>query len=162
MHIVHLNCPHVHTAFLKFPSCDNQGLVGCIPISAVAVPKICHLTQKMYSNNIPNFQESTTILNACKQKSGNLLNASRTSSDDTNASLYSNTWYGLHDSMYFNIIYQCIFDVYVTIKVTKSSCSFICVLLCNSPIYTWVSIFLQWYEYEYACKYISVYVYFSM
>ena len=29
----------------------------------------------MYSNNIGNFQESTTILNACTKKSGNLLNA---------------------------------------------------------------------------------------
>ena len=32
----------------------------------------------MYSNNILNFQESMTILNACTKKSGNLLNAPRT------------------------------------------------------------------------------------
>ena len=33
----------------------------------------------MYSNNILNFQESTTILNACtKKKSGHLLKAPRT------------------------------------------------------------------------------------
>ena len=31
----------------------------------------------MYSNNILNFQESTTILNACTKKSGNLLKALR-------------------------------------------------------------------------------------
>ena len=31
----------------------------------------------MYSNNILNFQESMTILNACTKKSGNLLNAPR-------------------------------------------------------------------------------------
>ena len=31
----------------------------------------------MYSNNIVYFQESTTILNACKKKSGNLLKAPR-------------------------------------------------------------------------------------
>ena len=37
MHIVLLKCPHVHIAFLKFTSCDNQALVGCIPIAAVAV-----------------------------------------------------------------------------------------------------------------------------
>ena len=30
---------------------------------------------KMYSNNIVNFQESTTILNDCAKKSGNLLKA---------------------------------------------------------------------------------------
>ena len=59
-------CPHVQIAFLKFTSCDNQALVRCIPIAAVAV----HL-------NILNFQESTTILDACTKKSGNLLNAPR-------------------------------------------------------------------------------------
>ena len=31
----------------------------------------------MYSNNIVNFQESTTILNACTKRSGNLLNERR-------------------------------------------------------------------------------------
>ena len=31
----------------------------------------------MYSNNIVNFQESTTILNACAKKAGNLLKAPR-------------------------------------------------------------------------------------
>ena len=34
-------------------------------------------SHKMYSNNIVNFQESTTILNACTKKSVNLLNALR-------------------------------------------------------------------------------------
>ena len=34
--------------------------------------KICQSSHKMYSNNILNFQESTTILNACTKKSGNL------------------------------------------------------------------------------------------
>ena len=32
----------------------------------------------MYNNNIVNFQEFTTILNACTKKSGNLLKAPRT------------------------------------------------------------------------------------
>ena len=30
-------CPDVQIAFLKFTSCDNQALVGCIPIATVAV-----------------------------------------------------------------------------------------------------------------------------
>ena len=31
-------CPHIQIArFLKFTSSDNQALVGCIPIAAVAV-----------------------------------------------------------------------------------------------------------------------------
>ena len=38
------------------------------------IMKIGQSSYKMYSNNIVNFQESTTILNACT-KSGNLLNA---------------------------------------------------------------------------------------
>ena len=45
-------------------------------------PKILKINQsshKMYSNNIVNFQESTTILNAWTEKSGNLLKAPRTS-----------------------------------------------------------------------------------
>ena len=37
LHIVLLKCPHVQIAFLKFTNCDNQALVGCIPIAAVAV-----------------------------------------------------------------------------------------------------------------------------
>ena len=39
--------------------------------------RIGQSSHKMYSNNILNIQESTTILNACTQKSGNLLNAPR-------------------------------------------------------------------------------------
>ena len=44
----------------------------------------------MYSNNILNFQESTTILNACtkKKKSGNLLNAPRI------FDIYNLVWFG--------------------------------------------------------------------
>ena len=40
--------------------------------------KIGQSSHKMYSNNIVNFQESTTILNACTNKSGNLLNSPHT------------------------------------------------------------------------------------
>ena len=43
-------------------------------------PEIISIGQsshKMYNNKILNFQESTTILNACSKKSGNLLNAPR-------------------------------------------------------------------------------------
>ena len=39
--------------------------------------KIGQSSHKMYINNIVDFQESTTILNACTKKSGNLLYASR-------------------------------------------------------------------------------------
>ena len=40
--------------------------------------KIGQSSHKMYSNNIVNFQESTTILNGSTKKSENLLNAPRT------------------------------------------------------------------------------------
>ena len=40
--------------------------------------KISQSSHNMYSNKILNFQESTTILNACTKKDGNLLNAPRT------------------------------------------------------------------------------------
>ena len=36
----------------------------------------------MYSNNIVNFQESTTILNVYTKKSGNLLNTPRLKDED--------------------------------------------------------------------------------
>ena len=49
--------------------------------------KIGQSSHKMYSNNILNFQESTTILNACTKKYGNLLNAPRISYLSLNFSL---------------------------------------------------------------------------
>ena len=79
MHIVLLKCPHVQIAFLKFTSCDNQALIGYILIATVAVHlkleiiKISQSSHKMYSNNILNFQDSTTILNACTKGVGKLI-----------------------------------------------------------------------------------------
>ena len=52
---------------------DNQALVGCIPIPAVAVHLNLKSSHYMYSDNIVNFQESTTILNACTKKVGKLI-----------------------------------------------------------------------------------------
>ena len=43
LHIGLLKCPDVQIAFLKFTSWDNQALVGCIPIAAIAV----HLNLKL-------------------------------------------------------------------------------------------------------------------
>ena len=37
LHIGLLKCPDVQIAFLEFTSRDNQALVGCIPIAAVAI-----------------------------------------------------------------------------------------------------------------------------
>ena len=59
----------------------HQALVGvysncCCSCSFEAeILKIGQSSHKMYSNNILNFQEPRTILNACTKKSGNLLNS---------------------------------------------------------------------------------------
>ena len=37
LHIVLLKSPYVQIAFMKLTSCDNQALVVCIPVAAVAV-----------------------------------------------------------------------------------------------------------------------------
>ena len=67
--MVLLKCPHVQIAFFKFTSSDNQTLVGCIPVAAVAV----HLNLESHSE----FSRVNDNLNACTKKSGNLLNAPR-------------------------------------------------------------------------------------
>ena len=46
----------------------------------------------MYSNNMLNFQESTTILNAGTKKSGNLLNALHTYGQLTTIHMYTSTY----------------------------------------------------------------------
>ena len=49
-----------------------------VTVAFFQIIKIGQSSHKMYSNNILNFQEFTTILNACTKKSGNLLKAPRT------------------------------------------------------------------------------------
>ena len=64
-------CRHVQIAFLKFTRWDNQAIVGCIPITAVAVHfereiiKIGQSYHKIYSNNILKFQGPTPNLDTC-------------------------------------------------------------------------------------------------
>ena len=76
MHIVLLKC---QIAFLQFTSCDNNPLVGCIPIAACScsfeaeIINIGQSSHKTYSNNIVNFQESTTIFNAHTKKVWKLI-----------------------------------------------------------------------------------------
>ena len=48
---------------------------GCSCWFEPEIIKIGRSSHKMYSNNILNFEESPTILNACTKKSGNLFNA---------------------------------------------------------------------------------------
>ena len=58
LHIVLLKC---QIAFLKFTSCVNQVLVGCIPIAAVAVPL------KMKSEELVSQQYHTRIFKSLGQ-----------------------------------------------------------------------------------------------
>ena len=65
--------------------------------------KIGQSSHKMYSNNIVNFQESTTVLNACTKKSGNLSYAIKSS--QTKSYIFSiyvkKIWFGFiaHQSL---------------------------------------------------------------
>ncbi len=58
--------------------------------------KIGQSSHKIYSNNIVNFQESKTILNACTKKSGNLLNVPR-----IYIYIYISKWVGPRRDSYF-------------------------------------------------------------
>ena len=80
-HIVHLKR---QIAFLKLTSCDNQALVGCIPIASVAVPlkteiiKISQSSHNMDSNNYTEISRVYTIFKCpYEKKSGNLSYAPR-------------------------------------------------------------------------------------
>ena len=65
--------------------------------------RIGQSSHTMYSNNIVNFQESTTILNACTKKSGNVLNSPR---------LYIYIYIYIYISIYIYIyIYICIYII---------------------------------------------------
>ena len=65
--------------------------------------KIGQSSHKMYSNNILNFQESTTILNACTKKSGNLLNAPHMYKEDL--ALNNLQWLICHKTQPNQILY---------------------------------------------------------
>ena len=52
--------------------CSNSCCSSSFQPEIINIDESSH---KMYSNNILNSQESTTILNACTKNSGNLLNA---------------------------------------------------------------------------------------
>ena len=72
LHILLLKCPHVQIPFSRvYSNC-------CFSCSFESeIIKIDQSYDKMYSNNILNFTESTTILNTCTKKSGNLLKEPR-------------------------------------------------------------------------------------
>ena len=81
MHIILLKYPHIHIAFLKIPQLWRSGFSRVYSNSCCSCsfePEIIkdgQSSHKMYRYNILNFQESTTILNACTKMSGNLLKA---------------------------------------------------------------------------------------
>ena len=83
LHIVLLKCPHVKIGIFEihqqWQSDFNRVYSNCW-CSCSFEPEIIKIGQssnKMYINKIPNFQEPTTILNACTKNYGNLLNSPR-------------------------------------------------------------------------------------
>ena len=87
--------------------------------------KIGESSHKMYSNNIVNFQKSTTILNAILKKSGNLLKAPR---------VYVLT----HTYIY---MYICV-SIYIYIYICICMCVCVCVCACvcvNYISHAWIS-----------------------
>ena len=77
--------------------------------------KMGQSSHKIYSNNIVNFQESTTILNACtKKKSGNLLKVLR---------IYLSIYLSIYLRMFISI-YQCmLFSLDLSIYLSLLVCS---------------------------------------
>ena len=79
MHIILLKCPHIQIAFLEIHQLWQSGFSRvysncCCSCSFKSeIIKIGQLSHKMYSNNILNFQESMTILNACTKNVRKLI-----------------------------------------------------------------------------------------
>ena len=69
-HIVLLKCLYVQIAFLKFTRCDNRVYSNCCCSCSFErkIIKIGQSSYKTYSNNILNYQGSTTILKAIRKK----------------------------------------------------------------------------------------------
>ena len=65
----------------------------CICSFEPEIIKIGQSSHKMYSHKLLNFQESTTILNACTKKSGNLLKAPRKL---VHLHWFSSSWFFYH------------------------------------------------------------------
>ena len=99
--------------------------------------KIGQSSHVMYSNNILYFQESTTILNACTKKSGNLLNAPHTC-----------TYTYIYICMYL-IIYMHTY-VYTYIYVYTYMYVY---------IYTYIYIYINIYIYSYIYIHTYIYIY---
>ena len=103
----------------------------------------------MYSNNILNFQESTTILNACTKKSVNLSYAPRMC---MSGCIYM--FLRMYVCMYVCLhiyIYLCLC---VSVCVCTCVCVRVCVCLC---MYVYSSICI--YIYLHMCVYLYIFVY---
>ena len=114
-------------------------------------------SHKMYSNNILNFQESTTILNAGSKKYGNLLNAPRiyiyikyifiSLRVFVCACMCMNTYIHMYLQMY----------IYAYVWIYELIYTYIYICLCGC-VYMNVCMFLYWHIYVSICEYVHVYV----
>ena len=102
--------------------------------------KIGQSSNKIYSNNILNFQESMTILNACTKKPGNFLKAPRTYMKDCWSTTHTRT----HIHTHINIC-QCVRIIYL------------CDIICMCIIWhTWDICICVWYIYQHMCVCVCV------
>ena len=106
--------------------------------------KISQSSHKMYSNNIVKFQESTTILNACTKKSGNLLNTPPIS-----------VWSYL--SIYLSILLFIYPSILIFLYLTRLFSISVFLFVCQCLSFClWYTIFIIIYIYIYI--YIYVYI----
>ena len=101
--------------------------------------KIGQSSHKMYSNNIVNCQESTTILNACTKKSGILLNAPLICISHPVGNGLQSYWYQFSPNLDFNnqsdpIHFQCLVSSHLH---PKRSRSFSLLLMTSVSIKIW-------------------------
>ena len=160
LHIALLKCPHVQIAFFEIHQLCQSGFSKvysncCCSCSFEAgIMKIVQSSHKRYSNNILNFQESTTILNACTKKSGNLLNTPH---------IY------IYIYIYIYIIVRvCVFvSIYICMYICISVrvCLYLNIYICMCVYLYYMHVYLYIYMcisvcecFECLCVYISVYV----
>ena len=126
--------------------------------------KIGQSSQRMYSNNIANFQESLTILNACTKKSGILLNAPHIYVYIL-LYIYIYIYIYIHTHYYlciYTIIYTILY-IYIYIYIYKHTIIYIYIYiyipLCILFLYIYIYIYIYIYTHTHTHTHIYIYIY---
>ena len=103
--------------------------------------KIGQSSHKMYSNNILNFQESMTILNACTKKSGILLNIPHMYRfiNENGCNIILKMQEKLKYDKHLYGIYE-IIDIFILISISVCTCS---LPLLPGPLWPWVVVVVR-------------------